>query len=249
MEFQKYVKYFLDFAFANTTNIQRRTIEGCESFRDYMRRLRVKSTNKARVDGHDIAERDYTKFRIIRDYPPDTMPLEMWRDLCMAWDTKEWLKRSTSGTSNHASTDSSGFASRHTGGSIGFDEHRINMEAYLRAMTYMYGPNFTEDNTNVWERVQAKDPTSRYSNQRVYGIGDSDINFIVTGAPSSSCGVKDLESQVQNLGSQLEIERKLREESEQRLEQRLREQHELAQENMRRQMQEFISNFGPRDKN
>ncbi|KAD4889362.1 hypothetical protein E3N88_21435 [Mikania micrantha] len=232
-----------------------------------MRRLRVKSTDKARADGHDIAERDYTKFRIIRDYPPDTMPLEMWRDLCMAWDTKEWLKRSTSGTSNRASTDSSGLTSRHTGGSIGFDEHRINMEAYLSAMTDMYGPDFTEDNADVRERVrervQAKDPTSRYSNQRVYGIGDSDINFVVTGAPSSSRGVpqsyaehrqsqenvKDLESQVHNLGSQLEIERKLREESEQRLEQRLREQHELAQENMRRQMQEFISNFGPRDKN
>ncbi|KAL8249718.1 hypothetical protein R6Q59_006586 [Mikania micrantha] len=209
-------------------------------FRDYMRRLRVKSTDKARADGHDIAERDYTKFRIIRDYPPDTVPLEMWRDLCMAWDTKEWLKRSTSGTSNRASTDSSGLTSRHTGGSIGFDEHRINMkkklgkdpcflqlflnthltmkskaklldedfdlhnlvdmefctqrskesyEAYLSAMTDMYGPDFTEDNADVWERVQAKDPTSRYSNQRVYGIGDSDINFVVTGAPSSSRGV------------------------------------------------------------
>ncbi|KAD3337924.1 hypothetical protein E3N88_33445 [Mikania micrantha] len=48
--------------------------------------------------------------------------------------------------------------------------------AYLSAMTDMYGPDFTEDNADVWERVQAKDPTSRYSNQRVYGIGDSDIN-------------------------------------------------------------------------
>ncbi|KAL8217609.1 hypothetical protein R6Q57_020982 [Mikania cordata] len=198
-----------------------------------MRRLRVKSTNKARADGHDIAERDYIKFRIIRDYPPDTMPLEMWRDLCMAWDTVEWLKRSTSGTSNIASTDSSGLTSRHTGG---FDEHQKKLgkdpcflqlflnthltmkskaklldedldlhnlvdmefctqrskesyEAYLSAMTDMYGPDFTEDNADVWERVQAKDPTSHYSNQRVYGIGDSDINFVLTGAPSSSLGV------------------------------------------------------------
>ncbi|KAD5803399.1 hypothetical protein E3N88_14759 [Mikania micrantha] len=209
-------------------------------FRDYVRRLRVKSTIKARADGHEIADNDYTKFSIIREYPPDTVPLEMWRDLCTAWDTKEWLKRSASGTNNRASSDSNGITSCHTGGSIGFDEHRINMkkklgkdpsflqvfldthltteskaklwagkldlhdsiqmdfcterskeayEAYLSAMIEMYGPDFTQDNVDVWERVQAKDPTSRHTSHRVYGSGDSDINFVVTGAPSSSCGV------------------------------------------------------------
>ncbi|KAD7477548.1 hypothetical protein R6Q59_007305 [Mikania micrantha] len=124
-------------------------------------------------------------------------------------------------------------------------------------MIEMYGPGFTQDNVDVWERVQAKDPTSRHTSNRVYGIGDSDISFVETGVPSSSCGVtpsyveyrqsqekvQDLESQIQNLGSQLERERKLREESEQRIEQRLREQNEIAQENLHKQMQEFISKF------
>ncbi|KAL8209448.1 hypothetical protein R6Q57_006180 [Mikania cordata] len=131
------------------------------------------------------------------------------------------------------------------------------MGAYLSAMIEMYGPGFTHDNVDVWERVQAKDSISRHTSRRVYGIGDSDISFVVTGAPSSSCGVtpsyveyrqsqekvKDLESQLQDLGSQLEMERKLREESEQRIEQRLREQNEIAQENMQKQMQEFIGKF------
>ncbi|KAL8216849.1 hypothetical protein R6Q57_023686 [Mikania cordata] len=145
----------------------------------------------------------------------------MWRDLRTAWNTKEWLKRSVSGTNNCASSDNNGITSRHTGRSIGFDEHRINMEAYLSAMIEMYGPGFTHDNVDVWERVQAKDSTSRHTSRRV----------------------QDLESQLQDLGSQLEMERKLREESEQRIEQRLREQNEIAQEKLEKQMQEFITKF------
>ncbi|KAD3066645.1 hypothetical protein E3N88_34525 [Mikania micrantha] len=162
-----------------------------------------------------------------------------------------------SGTNNRASSDNNGITSRHTSGSIGFDEHRINMEAYLSAMIEMYVPGFTQDNVDVWEHVQARDSTSRHTSRWVYGIGDSDISFVVTRAPSSSCGVtpsyveyrqsqekvEDLESQLQDLGSQLEMERKLRDEPEQRIEQRLLEQNEIAQEKMQKQMQEFISKF------
>ncbi|MFS8025909.1 hypothetical protein Hanom_Chr16g01480701 [Helianthus anomalus] len=47
--------------------------------------------------------------------------------MCKIWDTYEWKKKSESGTKNRASNDSTNKRprARHTGGSLGFDEHRI----------------------------------------------------------------------------------------------------------------------------
>ncbi|KAK1429996.1 hypothetical protein QVD17_12403 [Tagetes erecta] len=49
----------------------------------------------------------------------------------MIWGTDEWQKKSTAGKRNRASADSSGKRSRHTGGSVGFDEHRIRLKTKL----------------------------------------------------------------------------------------------------------------------
>ncbi|KAK1437012.1 hypothetical protein QVD17_07552 [Tagetes erecta] len=47
------------------------------------------------------------------------------------WGTDEWQKKSVAGKRNRASADSSGKRSRHTGGSVGFDEHRIRLKTKL----------------------------------------------------------------------------------------------------------------------
>ncbi|KAI3782327.1 hypothetical protein L2E82_12370 [Cichorium intybus] len=59
------------------------------------------------------------------------MQAQAWEDMCRQWNTEAWLKRSASGTSNRNTTDSGGNISRHTGGSIGYDEHRIRLTAQL----------------------------------------------------------------------------------------------------------------------
>ncbi|KAI3682265.1 hypothetical protein L2E82_50006 [Cichorium intybus] len=56
------------------------------------------------------------------------MQAQAWEDMCRQWNTEAWLKRSGSGTSNRNTTDSGGNISRHTGGSIGYDEHRIRLQ-------------------------------------------------------------------------------------------------------------------------
>ncbi|KAI3765068.1 hypothetical protein L2E82_15092 [Cichorium intybus] len=52
--------------------------------------------------------------------------------MCRQWNTEAWLKRSVSGTSNRNTRDSGGNISRHTRGSIGYDEHRIRLVKELR---------------------------------------------------------------------------------------------------------------------
>ncbi|KAD5802755.1 hypothetical protein E3N88_14115 [Mikania micrantha] len=93
-----------------------------DRFPDIMKELRDASRNKARADGHIIVPTEY-KFDIICDYPPDKVPLERWQRLCKMWNTPEWLKKSQAGRNNRKNDRSC-----HTGGSMGFEEHRIRME-------------------------------------------------------------------------------------------------------------------------
>ncbi|XP_022041340.2 uncharacterized protein LOC110943917 [Helianthus annuus] len=56
---------------------------------------------------------------------------------------------------------------------------------YLSAMREVYGPNYSEfpDDPEVWARVVGQGRT-----RRVYGIGSSDLDYLVTGTSSSSVG-------------------------------------------------------------
>ncbi|XP_076958845.1 uncharacterized protein LOC143634712 [Bidens hawaiensis] len=151
--------------------------------------------------------------------------------MCDAWDTEEWNKKSKSAKANRMKIDSSGKFSRHTGGSIGYDEYRVRLrkalgreptfkeiflvthlnkegkrkllageldvnnlegmvfcterareayEEYLFLMLEKYGPEFSDDDPVVWSQVVAKGHT-----KRVFGIGSSDLNYVVTGRPTS----------------------------------------------------------------
>ncbi|MFS7981421.1 putative transposase, Ptta/En/Spm, plant [Helianthus anomalus] len=87
-----------------------------------MRNLRQKSKKKATDKGHKIPAGKYN-FTVQRRFPPDGIPLEKWERMCSFWNTEEWHKKSEAGKSNRKND-----LCIHTGGSIGFDEHRANME-------------------------------------------------------------------------------------------------------------------------
>jgi hypothetical protein len=56
----------------------------------------------------------------------------------------------------------------------------------LQEMIEKHGVDFSEDDPDVWARVVAP----RGGRKRVFGIGGcSDLNYVVTGKPSSSYGV------------------------------------------------------------
>ncbi|KAD3337224.1 hypothetical protein E3N88_32744 [Mikania micrantha] len=88
---------------------------------DIMSEFGEKSRNKAKEDGHDIPFGE-EKFDITCNYPPNCIPLERWQRLCKIWNTDKWLKKSKTGRSNRNND-----ISRHTGGSMGFEEHRIKL--------------------------------------------------------------------------------------------------------------------------
>ncbi|KAD2806026.1 hypothetical protein E3N88_39403 [Mikania micrantha] len=202
------------------------------------------------------------------------------------WNTEEWRKKSTSGKDNRSKTDGSGKTSRHTGGSIGYDERRLRLRVklgkeptflklfldthlnkrckkrlwagelnvkildrlqfcterakeayvteYLEEMTKEYGLNFTQDDARIWERLHGNSGL-----KRVFGIGSSDLSFVVTGTPSSSSSYgstpsfvdQQAQQRLQDLDGRLEIERKAREELEEQM----------------RKMNEFMKKFTPPD--
>ncbi|KAL8244798.1 hypothetical protein R6Q59_011056 [Mikania micrantha] len=92
-----------------------------DRYPDIMNEFRETSKGKAREDGHVIPHGE-ERFDITSNYPPDNVPLDRWQRLCKIWNTDKWLNRSKVGRNNRKND-----LSRHTGGSMGFDEHRIRL--------------------------------------------------------------------------------------------------------------------------
>ncbi|XP_076910402.1 uncharacterized protein LOC143568038 [Bidens hawaiensis] len=91
-------------------------------FRDNMKVLRKQFKQNARDDGHEFPD-DKDNFDIMCKYSPDdSMPLGKWQRMCDQWNTEQWKKRSEAGRANRKND-----LCRHTGGSIGIDEHRLRM--------------------------------------------------------------------------------------------------------------------------
>ncbi|KAL8251444.1 hypothetical protein R6Q59_035137 [Mikania micrantha] len=253
-------------------------------YRDIMLGLRRSSLIYASKAGHNITIDDPEVFNVIRNFPPDLVAQNIWGQICEVWNSEEWRKKSTSGKDNRSKTDGSGKTSRHTGGSIGYDERRLRLRVklgkeptflelfldthlnkrckkrlwarelnvkildglqfcterakeayaeYLEEMTKEYGLNFTQDDARIWERLHGNSGP-----KRVFGIGSSDLSFVVTGTPSSSSygstpSFVDQQAQqrLQDLEARLEIERKAREELEEQM----------------RKMNEFMKKFNPPD--
>ncbi|XP_021992924.1 uncharacterized protein LOC110889668 isoform X3 [Helianthus annuus] len=110
-------------------------------FKDITMQLRIKATKLAYEAGEKINPSVPNQFRIICKYPPESIPINIWRDMCSSWNTKEWLDKSKTESSNRKSGDiNCGRASsRHTGGSMGFDERRDNWKR-----TYDREPSWKE---------------------------------------------------------------------------------------------------------
>ncbi|KAF5788906.1 putative transposase, Ptta/En/Spm, plant [Helianthus annuus] len=92
-------------------------------FPDIMSGHREESTKKARNAGHVFPENEYD-FAAMCKYPPRFVHEDIWHELCMH-------KKSEIGKRNRKKADSDGVISRHTGGSRGYDEHRIILERTL----------------------------------------------------------------------------------------------------------------------
>ncbi|KAJ0622483.1 putative transposase, Ptta/En/Spm, plant [Helianthus annuus] len=99
-------------------------------FPDIMSDRRDESAKKARIAGHTILENEYD-FGVMCEYPPRFVHEDIWHELCMRWNTDEWQKKSERGKSNRKKADSDDVISQHTGGSRGYDEHRITLERTL----------------------------------------------------------------------------------------------------------------------
>ncbi|KAK1425243.1 hypothetical protein QVD17_20591 [Tagetes erecta] len=96
-----------------------------------MGRMREKAAYTAMEAGHFIDNKDPKRYTIIREYPPHKIPRNIWREMYKIWGSEKWQKKSIAGKRNRASADRSGKRSRHTGGSVGFDEHRIRLKTKL----------------------------------------------------------------------------------------------------------------------
>ncbi|KAF5776982.1 hypothetical protein HanXRQr2_Chr12g0530301 [Helianthus annuus] len=97
---------------------------------------------------------------------------------------------------------------------------------YLSAMREVYGPNYSEfpDDPEVWARVVGQGRA-----RRVYGIGSSDLDYLVTGTSSS---VGSAPSQAEYQRSQEEV-------------QVMRTQMVDLEVRLQQQLQEFMQNWRP----
>ncbi|KAF5754211.1 putative transposase, Ptta/En/Spm, plant [Helianthus annuus] len=186
----------------------------------------------------DIDPNNYLQFDIIRDYPPHSMSLEVWRGLCRRWNTPGWLNKSMSGSRNRRSADISGKSSRHTSGSMGYAKRRARMKRKMNEE-----PNF--------KQIFLETHLTKECKQKLWD-GDIDIynlkelTFCTKRAEKvyriyCSYRMVDLEAWVEEernlIVSRLEEERDL-------LATRLDEERN-AREELQKQYQEFMKNWRP----
>ncbi|XP_035832045.1 uncharacterized protein LOC118481057 [Helianthus annuus] len=213
-----------------------------------MRDLREKSKDKAR-DARPVIG-DKHRFDIIYKYPPASVSKVVWKELCKGWNTEKWLKKSESGRTNRNSKGSGEGISRHTGGSIGFDEHRIRLLRYRSDMIKLHGSDLNQhpDDLDVWARVAGD------KKGRMFGVGSSDPNFVITRKLSTSTESKlyvdairsqeEVEKVRVEMEKELANERDARQELEQKVQQMEKEMKE-NEEKRQKQFEEFMKKFQP----
>ncbi|KAK1424597.1 hypothetical protein QVD17_19930 [Tagetes erecta] len=108
-----------------------------------------------------------------------------------------------------------------------FEVHQSISRDYLQAMTKKYGANFTNDDPDVYLGLQEGG-----SSHRIYGIGSSDLNYLITGIPSSSYGIAP--SYIEYRKSQERVEK---------LEARIEEMQQQVEETTRKQLEDFMKNW------
>ncbi|MFS7950350.1 putative transposase, Ptta/En/Spm, plant, Transposase-associated domain-containing protein [Helianthus anomalus] len=207
LQFQRCVDHFLDFAYKHANNIEGETINGvrvllirCPCSTCKNRYYKKRGVVDCHLTSQGFIPAGKYNFNVQRRFPPDGIPLEKWERMFL--NTEEWQKKSEAGKNNRKND-----LCIHTGGSIGFDEHRDNMEkeegkkvgfrkvffqthatkeckkrvAYTQQLKKMY-PEETEcDDLAIWESLNPK-----RKGGNLFGVGTSDPHFVVTGTPSST---------------------------------------------------------------
>ncbi|CAI9288082.1 unnamed protein product [Lactuca saligna] len=95
-----------------------------DRYRDRMKHIRIKSGEMARNDGKPVPLGHCTYYKGMHDYLPRRVPKNNW-------STDKWRKNSKIAQQNRKVADANGSTARHTAGSIGFDEHRNNLEKMM----------------------------------------------------------------------------------------------------------------------
>ncbi|KAL8250890.1 hypothetical protein R6Q59_034583 [Mikania micrantha] len=200
-----------------------------------MLEMRKESANNDRANGHFIIN-GQDNFNIMCDFPPRMVSQDVWRQLCLIWNTDDWAKKSERGRDNRMKVDSSGSISRHTGGSVGYDEHRIRLEIKLGKK-----PTFKQLflHTHLKKDSKAK-----------YWVGYYDDNpegmeFCTN--RSKEAYVRELRSQIHELQSQVDTQKEqMREEIKKERDQmreEIMEEREQMKEDMRVEMQQQMTQF------
>ncbi|KAD3337315.1 hypothetical protein E3N88_32835 [Mikania micrantha] len=229
-------------------------------YSDIMYNLKLQSTNKAIDAGFDINERDYTQFSIIRNYPPDSIPEGVWSQMCDLWDTDTWRKKSESAKRNRSSVKGSDKSSRHTAGSIGYDEYRVRLRKIMRKE-----PNYKDIflMTHLNKDSKAKFLAGELS---VNSLDEMDfctnrakdayvnVDYVMTGKSSTSSGIAQSDhdqrlsqEKIHNLEVQMEAEKKAREELQEQMRQERQEMQNQMNEAIRKGIEEFMRNLHPAD--
>ncbi|KAL8236062.1 hypothetical protein R6Q59_017143 [Mikania micrantha] len=95
----------------------------------------------------------------------------------MVWNTEEWRKKSMSGKDNRSKTDGSGKISRHTGGSIGYDERSLILFAILVFVSYYWWQEvsiFLKDKDELLVKITSTDVDG------LGGLGATVVNALDT---------------------------------------------------------------------
>ncbi|KAL8236146.1 hypothetical protein R6Q59_017227 [Mikania micrantha] len=223
-----------------------------DRYSDMMYNMKITSTRIARNAGCDIAINDYKQFNIIRQYPPDSVPDGIWAQMCdkrvfgrepnfreiflLTHLDKASKAKLLAGELNLNSVNDMFFCN---------DRSKEAYASYLEEMIEKNGLEFSVDDPDVWSRVV--EPNLKRT-RRVYGIGSSDLNYVVTGIASSSSGVTHCDTQhvsqkkIHDLEVQIEAERRSRLELEEEIRKERQERLEERQERleMQQQMKEFM---------
>ncbi|CAH1422918.1 unnamed protein product [Lactuca virosa] len=226
-----------------------------DRYKDRMKGIRAQSANMARKDGKPLLQKFCSYYDGMHNYRPECVPETVWQRLYDHWSTEKWQKNSKIAQQNCNTTDSNGSTSRHIAGSIGFDQHRRNLEklmgkppthydvfmkthgtaeskkrdfegnhenleycsqtakeaqeAYLQGLVNKYGEDLAnhKDDVDVWEESQLRRKGKK--NGATYGIGASDICFLVSETPSSqythSTQSESTQQEVDRLSAQVSI--------------------------------------------
>ncbi|CAH1433338.1 unnamed protein product [Lactuca virosa] len=102
-----------------------------DRYRDRMKRIRIKSGDMARIDEKPIPQVIVPTSKGCITTAPERVPENVWLRLCDHWSTDKWRKNSKIAQQNRKVADANGSTARHTAGSIGFDEHRNNLEKMM----------------------------------------------------------------------------------------------------------------------